>query len=298
MNFAASDRPQHGQGGAAHRFAHDAMACTFELYLVGVGARYARQAAEAAFEEVDRLEQLLSRFIPHSDIGQINALQPGSAIRVSPETIECLQLAAEVHQQTGGAFDIAFRSQPRIGPDGPSPLIFDPTQSAIGVQRTGVVLDLGAIGKGYAVDRVAALLREWKIPAALVHSGQSTVYALGRPPTGDAWRLTLRSPDEQGDALGTLALTDEALSGSGQRLHGGHIRDPRTGAPATAYSATWAVASSAAVSDALSTAFMLLTPAEVATVCGRQRDVSGILRPTTAQTGRELLCFGRHQPGT
>lgn len=298
MNAAAPDKPQRGQGGAAHRFAHDAMACTFELYLVGVDARYARQAAEAAFDELDRLEQLLSRFIPHSDIGRVNTLQPGAAIRVSPETIECLQLAAELHRQTGGAFDIAFRSQPRVGPDGPSPLVFDPTQSAIGVQRTGVVLDLGALGKGYAVDRVVALLREWKIPAALVHGGQSTVYALGRPPTGDAWRLTLRPPDERGEALGVLALTDEALSGSGQRLHGGHIRDPRTGAPATAHSATWAVAPSAAVSDALSTAFMLLAPAEVAALCGRQRDVSGILLPATAHTGRELLCFGRHQPGT
>ena len=281
------------------RLAHDAMACTFELYLVGLDASRGQQVAWAAFDEVDRLEQMLSRFVPHSDIARVNALAPGQSVRVSAETIECLQLAAKVYMETGGAFDIAFRSRKRAVGSDPAqtvtPLVFDPTSHAVGVQIANVALDLGALGKGYAVDRVVALLHEWGVQAALVHSGQSTVYALGRQPDGSAWRVSLRRPDRQSVTLGTLELRDGALSGSGQLLHGGHIIDPRTGQPADALQATWAVAPSAALSDALSTAFMVMTPDAIASLCGRWEGVSAILRPASG-TQPEWLCFGPAKP--
>jgi thiamine biosynthesis lipoprotein len=272
---------------ALQRFEHDAMACTFALYLPGGDARYAQSAAQAAFDELDRVEQLLSRFIPHSDIARISALEPGQSVRVSPETIECLQLAAEVYTATSGAFDIAFRCR-RAAPA--APLVFDPTARAVGVQAARVSLDLGAIGKGYAVERVVAVLREWGLKSALVHSGQSTAYALGAPPGGASWRIALRSPD-QSAALGALDLTDAALSGSGQLLHGGHIVDPRTGQPADRYGATWAIAPSAALSDALSTAFMLMPPGDVRELCAHWPGVSAILLPVGA-TAHEALCYG------
>ena len=282
------------------RFEHDAMACTFALHVADSDARHATGAARAAFDEVDRLERLLSRFIPHSEIAQLGALPPGRALRVSPETLECLQIAAEVYTETGGAFDIAFRSlRARDDTDvraAAPPLVFDPRAHAVGVTRPGVTLDLGALGKGYAVDRVVALLREWGIRAALVHSGQSSVYALGHPPDAPAWRIALRHPDRTDESLGTLDLCDGALSGSGQRLHGGHIVDPQTGRPAAQAEAAWAVALTAALSDAFSTAFMIMSPAAIAALCGRRRDVSAILRPAAAK-GQELVCFGPNQPG-
>jgi thiamine biosynthesis lipoprotein len=275
---------------ALQRFEHDAMACTFELYLPRGAVRYAQGAAQAAFDELDRLEQLLSRFIPHSDIARLNALEPGQFVRVSPETIECLQLAAQVYTATGGAFDVAFRSRREV----PSvPLVFDPAARAVGVQAARVNLDLGAIGKGYAVERVVALLREWGIMSALVHSGQSTAYALGQPPNGGIWRVALRSPDQAATALGALELRDGALSGSGQLLHGGHIVDPRTGQPADRYRAAWASAPSAALSDALSTAFMLMTAEEVRGLCEQWPGVSAILLPS-GTAAHEALCFGPH----
>jgi FAD:protein FMN transferase len=280
---------------AGARFAHDAMACTFGLYLPGLAVPRAQQIAWAAFDEIDRLEQMLSRFIPHSDIARLNALAPGQSVRVSAETIECLQLAEKVYTETWGAFDIAFRSRKRVGdihsiPTVP-PLVFDPANHAVGVQVAEVALDLGALGKGYAVDRVVALLREWGVQAGLVHSGQSTAHALGGQPDGSPWRVSLRRPDAQTETLGELELRDAALSGSGQLLHGGHIIDPRTGRPAESFAAAWAAAPSAALSDALSTAFMAMTAGEVEGLCGRWPDVSAILLPA-GSTERGLLCFG------
>jgi thiamine biosynthesis lipoprotein len=266
---------------STQRFEHGAMACTFGLYLLDVEVRYARSAAQAAFDEIDRLETLLSRYIPHSDIARISALEPGQSVRVSPETIECLQLATKVYTATAGAFDVAFRSRRGV----PSaPLVFDPAARAVGVQTTHVSLDLGAIGKGYAVDRAVTVLREWRIRSFLLHSGESTAYAQA------TWRVALRGPDPS-TTLGSLELTNTALSGSGQRLHGGHIVDPRTEQSADRYDATWAIAPSAALSDALSTAFMLMSPDAVQDLCGQWPGVSAILLPAGAAV-RDARCFG------
>jgi thiamine biosynthesis lipoprotein len=269
-----------------HRFDHNAMACTFEIYVAGHDAKYAGHAAAAAFAEVDRLEQLLSRFIPTSEIAQLNALEPGHSLRASLETIECLQIAAQLFADTAGAFDVAFRRADRSAP----PLILDPRQHAIGVQVANVQIDLGGLGKGYAVDQVVARLREWSIAAAVVHSGRSTAYALGSPPGAAGWRMSLRAA-EGAATLGTLTLRDRALSGSGQVLHGAHIVDPRTGQPVPAGRCAWALADSAAVADGLSTAFMILSDAEVADVCGRRADATAILS-TAVSVGRDVVQHG------
>lgn len=282
--------------GRVHHFERDAMACTFGIDIIAADARYAEQAAWAAFEEIDRLEQLLSRFIPHSEIAQLNALQPGQTLRVSTETIECLQLASRLYAETNGTFDITFRSRsarPESTTATLAPLVLDPANHTVGVQIPGVIFDLGALGKGYAVDRAVAILREWRIDAALVHSGQSSVYALGQPAAGTEWHLHLRDPDDQNTVLGSLLLSNGALSGSGQRLHGGHIIDPRTGKPAIAATAAWAIAPTGAVSDALSTAFMIMPSRAVEALCGRYDDVTAILLHAPTAPG-ELLCFGAH----
>lgn len=274
------------------RFTRPAMACVFELYLVEADAKYARQAAQAALAEVERLEQELSRFIPTSDIARLNGAVPGAPVRVSADTLACLQLAAEIYSETGGAFDITFQSAPPAAPaDAGPPLVLDPASHAVGVRRPGVVVDLGGIGKGYALDRAAAVLREWGIAAALLHAGQSTVYALGRPAADRPWRVALRSPEPHGRPLGRLTLEEQALSGSGQRLHGGHVVDPRTGRPAGAARAAWAVAPQAGRADALSTALLVMAPAQVERLCRLRADVSAILVPA-ASAGQEVVCVG------
>jgi thiamine biosynthesis lipoprotein len=257
-----------GEFVGLERFTHDAMACTWELFILREVPSYAAQAARAAFEEVDRLERELSRFIPTSDIARVNALRAGQSLRVGADAFACLELAQQVHEETNGAFDVTVGAlvRPSEMPDSPATalpvgmhlLILERVARTVTVQAEGLMIDLGAIGKGYAIDQVVALLRDWGVTTALVHSGQSTVYALGSPPGQPGWRVSLRDPLDHSGALAGLYLRDRALSGSGTLLHGEHIIDPRTRSAARGPLGAWALASSAAISDAVSTALMVL----------------------------------------
>jgi len=252
------------------------MACTFEVLAIEKDAEYARQAADAAFAEVDRLEQELSRFVPTSDVARINTLRCGQRVRVGVDTIECLRLAARVFEDTNGAFDVAFASRHALPPE-VTPLELDPHERTITVRADGVQIDLGGIGKGFALDRMLEILRDWHIRAALAHCGQSTVAALGRPDATADWSLDIRNPLKPAQTLGRVRLRDAALSGSGRALHGDHIIDPRRGRAVRDKLGAWALAPSAVLADALSTAFMVMADDEVAACCQQQARVGGLL---------------------
>ena len=320
----ACDNSGRAQPFPLRRFRHDAMACTFELALVCEDAAYAEQAARAAFTEIDRLERELSRFIPTSDIARVNALPAGETIRIGIEAVECLQLAAQICADTNGAFDVTYAGRrdvaagPRTGrPSEPeaqargtaasappqadrpevqpafseAPLELDPKRRCIRAHAAGVRVDLGGIGKGYAIDQVLQILGDWSIDAGLIQSGQSSVYALGAPPGAKHWRIALRDPVSHDETLEHVSLKDAALSGSGRKLHGDHIIDPRTGRPADDRLGAWALAPSAALSDALSTALMIMPPEEVAAYCRTQTGVSAFLVASEAGR-RKKLSFG------
>lgn len=291
-----------------HRFACEAMAATFEIIILGQNAEYARQAASAAFAELRQLEQELSRFIPCSDVAQLNAMAGREAVPVGIATMDCLQLAAWIHAETAGAFDVTIGplldcwreadSQSRSPSaqelaaartrTGMNMVLLDPRQHLAALSTEGMAIDLGAIGKGYALDHLANLLREWSIETALLHGGQSSVLAIGSPPGQPGWSVALRNPASQSDSLGTVWLRDQALSGSGMQLHGRHIIDPRTGQPAEGKSGTWALASTAGESDAISTAFMVMTPAEVELYRVQHPQIGGMLLPDPADPQNPL----------
>ena len=281
----------------ALRLVHDAMACIFGIRFADTEEAYACRAAQAAFDEIDRVEQLFSRFVAHSEIAQLNRTLPGEPVPLSPDTVACLEIAAAAFSLTGRAFDVAYRSRPRAPQraDGApaAPLIYDPARRVAGATYANIDLDLGAIGKGFAVDRAVAVLREWRISAALVDAGQSTVFALGAPHGAAGWRVQLRGLDAAPEtaAMDKITLRDQALSGSGQVLHGPHIVDPRRNAAVPASRATWAIAASAAWSDALSTAFMSMTEEEIAAVCAARGDIRAIVRDVSGAS--EIV---RHYP--
>jgi thiamine biosynthesis lipoprotein len=280
------------RGCPLRRFAHDAMACTFEVWLAEQDAAYAEQAARAAFAEADRLEQELSRFVPTSDVARLNALEPGQRIRAGIETIGCLQLAARLYDETGGAFDITFSSRSPATPNrGEPPLELDPKGRYVGLRSEGVCVDLGGVGKGYAVDQMVTILRDWSIETGLVHCGQSTAFALGRPADAEGWPIAIRDPREPDQTLGIVRISAAALSGSGRKLHGNHIIDPRRGRAVEDKLGSWALAPSAALSDALATAFMVLSPHEIEAYCRRHADVSAMLSLQEA-TERRQINFG------
>jgi thiamine biosynthesis lipoprotein len=249
----------HPSDIGARRFAHQAMNTEFEIFCVHDDDVYAQQACWAAFDLLDRMERELSRFIPNSDISRINHLATGESLRVSKWTMECLELARQAYDETGGAFDISLGT-------GLERLQLSPRDSTV----TGgqLRLDLGGVGKGYAVDRMAEVLDEWDIRQALVHGGHSSVLALDAPPGLDGWPLTM------GDR--TIQARRRAFSASGIRTQGDHIVDPRTGQPANTRVAAWVSVeldgspSPSAVAEAFSTAFMILPTAEIDAIRARR----------------------------
>jgi FAD:protein FMN transferase len=259
------------------RFSHEAMATVFEVHVVHPDSGYAAQAAQAAFDLVDRLERELSRFVPNSDITRINHLAAGAATQVSPTTFECLSIARHAFELTGGAFDIS------IGTGLPC-LDLQAEGFTVTARADGVRLDLGGIGKGYAVDLMAELLEEWELPVAFLHGGFSSVLALEPPPGLDGWPLTLSHPVDAA-VLARLTPRQTALAASGLRKVD-HIVDPRVGAPVRDRLSAWVAVprprpvapgaggaadsprlAAAAISDALTTAFMMLSAEEIAALC-------------------------------
>jgi thiamine biosynthesis lipoprotein len=280
------------------RFSHEAMATVFEVYAGHPDAAYAAQAAQAAFDLVDRLERELSRFRSNSDITRINHLPAGEATQVSPSTLECLAIARHMFDLTGGAFDIS------IGTGLPS-LELIPDDYTVRATKGGVQVDLGGIGKGYAVDLMAELLEEWGVQSALLHGGFSSVLALEPPAGRDGWPLTLSDPAAPSRVLARLSVRQTSLGASGMRKKD-HIRDPGTGEPARGRLATWVVvprprvaepvedgprAAATAVADALTTAFMLMGTDEIEALCGRTPGLEAWLLPERSE-GTDLLHFG------
>ena len=266
-----------------HKFAHDAMATTFEIFLATEDKSYALSIAQQAWTLLDTLEDKLSRFRPHSDISILNMLEPGESLRLSIEAFDCLKLAFEISTQTKGAFDVSLatvmdeirneQGEVKLVDSDLLDAAFEEKRKGLYLlsiedltvycQEAGSGIDLGGIGKGFALDRLAEYLEEWELPRALLHSGGSTVLALDAPKGAEGWKVGF------GDETGRepLWLTREAMSGSGKAVKGAHVLDPRTARPSETESRTWARAPSAALADALSTAFMVFSREEIDDYC-------------------------------
>ena len=278
----------------AHRFAHEAMNTEFEVIIAQPGMAFpeARHAALAMFQEIDRLEEELSRFRPTSEIWRLSLLKAGESTVLDLATWDCLSLAKAVHQETNGAFDVTIGPLMKLwrNPDGsartPSPeeitatrqkvgsqlFDLDPDSQRITVHAQGLVFDLGAVGKGYALDQAVRVLADWDVHIALLNAGESTILGIGLPPEMEGWPVDLHLEEPR-----TLLLRDGALSCSGFAVQGNHLMNPRTGEPMPVREKrSYVLAPTAALSDALSTAFMMMEPAEVQALCEKYPGVEAI----------------------
>jgi FAD:protein FMN transferase len=273
-----------------HRFTHHAMATIFEIVIQSEDKEYAEQAASAAFAEIDRLEEELSRFRPNSDITRINTMVVGEELRLSHDTFECLVAAKELFELTNGLFDITSGkiidhwkyNEPERFDDfapkiiGMNHIILDDSRHSINVLSNDLIIDLGGFGKGYAIDIACELLTDWDITNALIHSGGSTVKTIGMLDGHDGWPISISNPRNPSQTIAEVILKDFSLSGSGEQK-GTHIINPTTSLPAKNNAGAWSMTESAAKSDAMSTTFMIMRIEDITEFCDNHEFVSGMV---------------------
>ncbi len=264
---------------------HHAMGTVFTVVAYGSNSAYLGEVVEEAFQEIDRLDEEMSNYKPQSELSAINREAYRQKVIVNPELFKLLEDSFRYSKESGGAFDITvgplmkswgfFRGQGRLPSSselaqvlkriGYQHVTLDAATRTIRFDQPGIEIDLGAIAKGYAVDRVVKILGADGIKRALVSSGTSSIYALGSPPDEDGWKVSVRDPLNRKKAACVLRLQNLALSVSGDyekffKLGGktyAHIMDPHTGMPVENMLMTVVVSRSGSASDALSTLFFV-----------------------------------------
>ena len=248
-----------------------------------------QEALEAAVSELQHLDALLDRNEPESDLSRLNAAAgSGQPVSLDGETIKVLRQALDCAAQSNGAFDCTIAPVMDVWGFGGSgdyrvpsaeeltallplvdstQLLLDESAHTAQLTQTGMEADLGGIAKGYAADRLTALMADYGIESALFDLGSSTIAAVGERPSGGPWRVGLRDPKDAQQRLGVLSLQDESLSTSGgyernftqDGVTYHHILDPQTGYPAeTGLLSVTVVGENAALADAWSTALFVL----------------------------------------
>jgi thiamine biosynthesis lipoprotein len=281
-----------------------------------------------ALDLVEALEDQLSYFRPASQISRLNLVGGDLAVEVEPRLFDLLNLALTIHDETEGAFDITSaplweiwgfaRRQGRLPAEndviealdrvGSRYLKLDAERRTVQFAKPGIRINLGSIGKGYALDRAAEVLARWGVGDFLFHGGQSSVLARGNRAVSNpaesssrGWMVGVRHPLHPEQRLAEIRLCNRSLGTSGSVMqffrHRGrryaHILDPRTGRPAEGVLSVTVVASSAALADALSTAFFVLGPEASRCYCDSRPDIAALFVCPTRRAGRpEIHAFG------
>jgi thiamine biosynthesis lipoprotein len=292
-----------------------AMGTTFEIYLYAPNRERATEWFEESFDEIDRIEEALSNYRSSSELSRINAKAADTPVVTNPEVFALLARSIDYSRRTDGAFDVTvgklmkawgfFRGAGHYPSDeelarareqtGWQNVRLDDQNRSVYFLRRGIELDLGGIGKGYALDRVAALLREAGVKAALISSGSSSIYAIGAPPGKAGWAVRVPDPQDRTRTISTVLLKDQSLSTSGSyekffRLNGKiycHIMDPRTGRPVEGMIQTTVITPEATDSDALSTAVFVMGPQQSARLLDKVRGAAAVF--VTDKTGVDRI---------
>jgi thiamine biosynthesis lipoprotein len=299
------------------------MACSWSVILEP-GARSRVLHASEALSLVHDLEADLSVYRDDSTLSRINREAADAPQVLNEWLFGLLRQCREMWRQTSGAFDIAVRPlillwrrcreagrvptedevAAALSSTGMQHVHFEDSRQTVVFDHPGVGVDLGAIGKGYAVDRAAGILADAGMTDFVVHGGHSSVFANGKHGECGGWPVGLQSPLFTDERYATILLRDQALATSGSniqyfRYQGrryGHLLDPRTGWPADALLSVSVLAPTAAEADALSTAFYVMGLEKAVAWCHNRPDIGALLVPPPSQ-GRELKPVVCNIPG-
>lgn len=301
-------------------FTRRAMACPFEILLHPDHPPHAPEAAVQALDLVSDLEQLLSVYLPTSDLSRLNARGTEIPITVSIPTMDMMRLALDVYRDTQGAFDITAASlsqawgfssrqgamptpeaiQAALEQVGSDAIEIDHLGASIGFKKK-VSVNPGGIGKGYAIDQAAALLLDRGVTEFVIHGGKSSARAHGRQlltQEQSGWNVAVKHPEQTQHVLGSLVLSDAALGTSGpanqyfyfRGVRYGHIIDPRSGWPAQGPLSVTVVHRSAAWADALATGLYVMGIDAAVRYCESHPDVGMLaLLPSQRQGDIEVV---------
>ena len=299
----------------AEKFTHQAMSTEFEFTLyVPKGSPLAGNLpyiADEAFAAVDDLETRLSNWRPSSQVSAINASAGKEPTRAAADIVDLILYSKEVWRQSDGAFDVTvgpllklygmYRKQgkaptadelaqakAKVGMD---KVTINHAEGTVFLQKAGMLLDFGGIGKGLALDEAAESLKKNGITIALLNGGTSSILAMGAPPNEKGWTVNIRHPYRDSDTIDHVMIADEALSTSGcygaQLEAGGkpicHIVDPRNGLPITGMLTAAVIIKSndrpGTMSDALTKPIMINGPEWTRRYCKAHPGVSAIVVP-------------------
>ena len=254
--------------------------------VMAYGAK-AEEAIEQAIAEMRRLDSLLSAYDPDSEVSAINRMAGEAPVKVSDDTLAVIQTALYFAEISGGVFDptilpvsrlwAAAREQAQLPAREEVAAALelvdyrlvqlDPDAGTVFLPAKGMGLDLGAIAKGYAVEKMAEILRASGVESFLIDAG-GNVYVGGRKPDNSLWRVGVTDPRNTADILGVMSAEDMAVVSSGDYrryfvvdntvYH--HIIDPRTWYTSDTKRGTTVYSPSSAEADALSTITFILGP--------------------------------------
>jgi FAD:protein FMN transferase len=262
------------------------MASTYTIVAYGSEPEQLKRIVNEALDEVDRIDRLMSNYKKESQLSRVNRQAAIAPVEIDSELFDFLGECLRYSRLSDGAFDITvgplmrawgfFRGEGRMPKKtelsaalekvGYRKVILNEREKTVRFERPGVELDLGGIAKGYAVDRVVALLKERGIERALVSAGGSTIYGLGSPPASAGWEIKVQDPLDQRKFVGAISLNNRALSVSGNyekffEMNGvrySHIMDPRTGMPVQGILSVIVLTATGTAGDALDNVFYVL----------------------------------------
>jgi len=306
------------------RMKREAMASHFEVIFGAYEKTQSRETAMYVLDEIDRFDSLLNIWRGRSELKEVNERAALEPVPVGEEIAEMVKIAKRIHHETGGAFDITTTplsrcwgffqrkgviphaedieaAKKRIGMDS---IALDEEAKMIRFKKPDLEITPASIGKGLALDYALKIAQERGLKDVLLNGGFSSVLASGAPAWKDAWQIDVRNPFDNERPIARLQLKNQGFSSSGSEeqffLHEGkrygHIIDPRTGWPSSEVFSVSVVAPTAALAEALSTAFCVMGVEKTLEYCENRKELGVILIPMPDDKGRSEIITSNFSP--